>query len=331
MKLNIAFALTLAILEATAYNAAGSPGCHIRWAQTTGYVPSEVLKIGTSKNGVREYILDLPRAWKTGQPMPLIVAFHGKYQKNVQFREQTQFSNPELNDKAIVAYPQAIDEQWSGDPTSPPLSHVNDVEFAESLIDHIAQLYCIDTRRIYAVGFSNGGGLTQLLACDPKASKKLAAAAIVSGAFYYDHALKDPLFSQCHPAHTPLPVMEFHGVEDPVIHYNGRGTPDGQTYEIANWGREWAERNGCSPGHESKDSWPFGNLIERKTWKCGSSKETVVHYRIPEFGHGWPSIKKQDDDFQRYGPAAFNATPIILDFFKEHALPESSKAFKDEL
>ena len=264
-------------------------------------------------------------------PAPLIIAFHGKHQTNSQFREQTQLSDPEFNKEAILAFPQAIDEQWSGDPTFPPLSQINDIKFADQLIGHISQLYCIDMRRIYAVGYSNGGGLAQLLACDSTVSKRLAGAAIASGAFYHDDALMDPLFSRCNSGRSPLPIMEFHGVEDPVIHYNGVGTPDGRTYAIAQWGPQWAERNGCSADHEGKVSWPFGHSVERKAWKCGSSKETVVHYQIQEFGHGWPSTKRQDDDCQRYGPAPFNATPIILDFFGEHTLPSSNKAFKDEL
>ena len=178
--------------------------------------------------------------------MPLIIAFHGKNYQNSVFRQQTELSNPDLNKEAAVAYPKAIDLQWTGDPTSPPIAEINDIEFAGQLIDHITQMYCVEMRRIYAVGFSNGGGLTQLLASDKTLSGKLAAAAIVSGAFYFDHAIKDPLFSHCTPARSPLPMMEVHGTDDPIIHYDAKATPDGQTYDMNKWGRAWAERNGCS-------------------------------------------------------------------------------------
>ena len=314
-----------------AYRPKDSPGCHPLWVQTAEDSPSQVLKIGTPKNGVREYILDLPQDWKSDRPMPLVLAFHGKKQKNSVFRQQAQLSDPDFNKEALVAYPHGIDLQWSGDPTSPPLAEVNDIEFANRLIDHIAQMYCIDMRRIYAVGFSNGGGLTQVLACDKALSSKLAAVAIVSGAFYFDHTLKDPLFSSCTPARSPLPVLDFHGTKDPVIHYDGKGTPDGQTYDIAGWCYSWAERNGCPVGEQPRPVKTDSSRVQALAWRCGSWSESVLHYQIQGFGHGWPSKKVQEDDFQRLGPAPIEATPIILSFFQKHTLPEESQAFKDEL
>lgn len=331
MKLSSLLFVASYLSRAFAYDPSKSLGCHLLWAQTLEYTASGLLKVETPNNGVREYILDLPPSWSREKPMPLIIAFHGKNQKNSLFKEQTQLSNPDFNDEAIVAYPQAIDEQWTGDPTSPSLKENNDIEFVGQLIDQIVERYCIDMRRIYAVGFSNGGGLTQLLACDRVLSSKFAAIAIASGAFYFDYVLKDPLFSHCTPAHTPLPAIEFHGDKDPVIDYHGKKTPDGQTYDIADWGLAWAERNGCSIDQQSKDSLLYDSSVERKAWRCGSSKETVVHYCIQDFGHGWPNTKEQDDDFQRYGPAKFNATSLIMDFFREHPMPKTSKAFKDEL
>ncbi|KAI4141162.1 MAG: hypothetical protein LQ340_007710 [Diploschistes diacapsis] len=331
MKTFLTFVSVSFSLNALAYKPNAGPGCHSLSTQIAEHAPSQVLKIGTSNNGVREYILDLPQSWKVEQPSPLIIAFHGKNQENLEFRKQTQLSEHHFNNEAIVAYPQAIDKQWTGDPASPPLSQIDDIKFAGHLIEHVTQIFCVDMRRIYAVGFSNGGGLTQLLACDPTVSSKLAAVAIASGAFYLDESLKEPLFGHCTPAHTPLPAMEFHGTKDPVIHYHGKGTPDGQTFDIANWGPTWAERNGCQAGQESENTMLFGNLVERMAWKCGSSKDTVLHYCIQDFGHGWPSAQKQGDDDQRYGPSPFNATPIIMEFFGKHTLPEINKSFRDEL
>jgi hypothetical protein len=52
------------------------------------------------------------------------------------------------------------------------------------------------------------------------------------------------------------------------------------------------------------------------------------------FGDGWPSTVSLEDDYQRYGPTYFNATPAILDFFREHVLPPEGnerRREKDEL
>lgn len=201
---------------------------------------------------------------------------------------------------------------------------MNDIEFVHDLLDHLEEKYCIDTRRIYATGFSNGGGLTGLLACDPKASSRIAAFAIASGAFYQDSALKEPLFGHCSPARSPVPIMEFHGEKDPVIHYDGKTTPDGETYNLPEWLKDWAVRNGCSPDTQKQTTLLYNGKVERSSWACDTQGEVVIHYYIHGFGHGWPTTTPLDNDDQRYGSTYFNATPIVLDFFSSHVLPRIS-------
>ena len=124
----------------------------------------------------------------------------------------------------------------------------------------------MDLTRVYLVGFSNGGSLTHLLACDPEVSKQIAAAAIVSGAFYKDHSLKgdEPLFGFCD---TPLPILEMHGSADPVIHYDGNSTPDGERYLLKEWLRGWRERNGCVRAQsELKLNIHDGSVQKTKWW-----------------------------------------------------------------
>ena len=239
---------------------------------------------------------------------------------------QTQLSNPLSNPNAIVAYPSGLDAQWTGDPAAPHTSEVNDIDFASDILDEIERSYCVDTSRVYASGFSNGGGLTGLLACSPSVSRRLAAVAIASGAFYKDSALREPLFSDCRPSQV-LPVMEFHGSDDPVEHYDGEGTPDGEGYAITEWLDGWVRRNGCGEDEGKETTVLYEGKVERLSWKCGGSgggEERVVHYYIHGFGHGWPSTVAQDDDDQRYGPACFNATEVVMEFFGKHRLDVDS-------
>ena len=181
--------------------------------------------------------------------------------------------------------------------------------------------YCVDKRRVYAAGFSNGGGLTDLLACDEKLSTRIAAFAIASGAFYKDGALKEPLFSQCAPGRHPIPIMEFHGEKDPVIHYDGKTTPDGETYSLDEWIEGWKLRNFCTLDSENEKLVLYDENVEKHTWACSNVKNVIVHYYIHGFGHGWPNTMSQDDDDQRYGPTYFDATPLVIDFFTKHILP----------
>ena len=168
--------------------------------------------------------------------------------------------------------------------------------------------------------------MTHLLACDLEVSKQVAAAAIVSGAFYKDHSLKgsEPLFGICDKRDAPLSILEMHGSFDPVIHYDGKSTPDGETYPLKEWLRDWRLKNGCVGAQSELKSDIHNGSVQKTEWWCGMGKEgakdVVVHYYIREFGHGWPSTRSQDDDGQRYGPLGWNGTKDIVRFLAGKSL-----------
>jgi poly(3-hydroxybutyrate) depolymerase len=199
------------------------------------------------------------------------------------------------------------------------LSEIDDIAFVRDLIKYLSKEICLDGDCIFAVGFSNGGGLTALLAGDKHLSIEIAGFAICSGAFYKDSALRDPVFSRCAPGRTPIPILEFHGDKDPVIHYDGKTTPDGETYNIKDWLTEWARRNDCSVDAGYRCESLYNGNVDRSIWSKkrsnGDDRDLVIHYYIHGFGHGWPTTTPLDNDFQRYGPTYFDATPLILDFF----------------
>jgi polyhydroxybutyrate depolymerase len=91
---------------------------------------------------------------------------------------------------------------------------VDDVQFTKDLLALIEGQYCIDPKRIYATGFSNGGFMSHRLACEM--ADTFAAVAPVSG------VLGIPP-DKCNPSRA-VPVLHFHGTADPIVPYNG-GTP----------------------------------------------------------------------------------------------------------
>jgi len=56
----------------------------------------------------RRALLHIPEAYRKDVASPLIIAMHGKDQPAAEFEEHTQLSNPEVNNEAIVAYPEGI-------------------------------------------------------------------------------------------------------------------------------------------------------------------------------------------------------------------------------
>jgi len=207
--------------------------------------------------------------------------------------------------------------QWLGDPAAPPREEVDDILFINVLLDSLQRDYDVDKSRTGVIGFSNGGGLAALLAADTDTSQRFSSFAISSGAFYRDSALKEPLFSRISPGRIPVPIIEFHGDSDPVIHYEGKTTPDGETYPLLEFFDIWAKQNRCHPTPKVRKLYE-GKVI-RYIWVNAEEEEVLVHYRICGFGHGWPTTRALDNEEQRHGPTCFNATPIVADFCRRFA------------
>jgi polyhydroxybutyrate depolymerase len=130
-----------------------------------------------------------------------------------------------------------------------------DLPFVTAILDAVEQERCIDRRRIFATGFSNGGFLVNLLGC--RLADRLAAVAAVSGA----RAL-DP----CTPA-APLPVLFFHGTADQVV-------PVRMTAAARAW---WRSANHCGADDETREGC-------RAARGCAAD---VVVCEGPQ-GHTWP-------------------------------------------
>ena len=79
---------------------------------------------------------------------------------------------------------------WTGDPEAPTRGERDDIGFVGELMEEVGGKWCVDVERVCVVGFSNEGGLAQLVACDKEVGGKVAAVGIVSGAVYKDRSLK---------------------------------------------------------------------------------------------------------------------------------------------
>lgn len=185
--------------------------------------------------------------------------------------------------------------------------------------------FCIDESRVYATGVSNGGGLTALLACDPGLNKRFAAFAGVAAATYPDSSLTEPLFGAgCKPALNgrKLPILEFHGLNDSVVAYNGdNGADNAASIPLPTFISSWLSRDDCSSASPEVKTLESGTVTESR-YSCGGKKDVVVHRTIKGFGHGWPSVSKQAAVLEqlRLTPTTWNATSVILKWFAEWTL-----------
>jgi poly(3-hydroxybutyrate) depolymerase len=200
----------------------------------------------------------------------------------------------------------------------------DDVQFTTDILDQIQSLYCLDPSRITVTGKSDGGGFCNVLACDPVLSTRIAAFAPVSGAYYIDLSADETcepstVHIPCSAGRTDIPLIAFHGGNDTTISYYGGVRKSECLPTIPNFIQQWAGRDGLG---ESNLTIPLAALDSLK-YLYGNGKNLGLVELVFEsnIGHDWPSTAPNADNLvPGHHIASYNATPIILEFFRRHPL-----------
>ena len=273
----------------------------------------------------RQYNVFLPQSYNSSKPTPIVFLYSGSGETGSQVFLQTDFGNSTLNPNAIVIAPEGLPGRgttvsWEG--ASYSNSSANDTAFTNQLLDHLETQYCIDTQRVYATGFSNGGGFVDVLACSTVGAR-FAAFAPVSGAYY-----TDVNYTDCRNVLPVTPMLEFHGGSDTNVPYTGNKTAEGGIQPpvpqfLSNWGR----RNGCNATAGVSVMPPqYNGIVNYTTYSCGNttssnSTNIVQGYWLKNWGHAWPSTTPNVvNQFIGYNTTAVSATPLMLQFFANYTV-----------
>ncbi len=176
--------------------------------------------------------------------------------------------------------------------------HTDDIGFIEAVIDEMIENYPVDTSRVYIMGHSNGGIMAYRIAAE--LPYKVAAIASNSGPMVYEY-----------PPIAPVPIIHIHGLQDPLIPYEGDivGTVNVPSVETVI--ETWRLVNGCDPNPvEIYRDDSYGILGKR--WDCPDGENDVELYTYAEGGHGW-----------RYDNDGYSATQLFWDFLKTRRNPLS--------
>ena len=167
---------------------------------------------------MRSYIMHVPPKYDGKTRMPLVVDMHGKGGNGAG-----QMSGSGWLAKAdavgiVMIYPDGLYNSWNAGPPGCPILmcccepaqdyKTDDAAFLRAVVTKTSQDGCIDLKRVYATGLSNGGCMSHWLGCD--AADMFAAIAPVSCGNMID----------CKPS-RPIPVVEFRGKQDTDVMYNG--------------------------------------------------------------------------------------------------------------
>ncbi|MFZ3597513.1 alpha/beta hydrolase family esterase [Streptomyces sp. BH104] len=302
-------AAALATLPFAPAHAADSPrsgGCDAPAPQPPGTSAAHTM---TSGGRERTYQLHLPNSYTSDRSWPLIVAYHGRGNTGPGTEAFSRLSTL----PAIVAYPNGVvgtgdgeRQAWQGAPYA--AEGVDDVAFTGDLLDSLEGSLCVNERRVYATGKSNGAGFTGLLAC--RMADRFAAVAPVAGAFY-----PGTREGGCDPK-RPMPVLDFHGTGDATIPYAGdtdRGLP-----AIQDWVREWADRDGCRTRTPDEVTEPD---ITTSRWTGCADGAEVAHVAVTDGGHTWPGADGYSGG--GYTTQTIQAHKAMWAFFNNHQLPSA--------
>jgi len=254
----------------------------------------------TSSGVTRHYRIHVSAGYQAGIAVPLILNFHGFGSNSQQEESLTDMSAKADREGFIVVYPDGLDSKWS---TGPGAEGVADLQFLRDLIALLEKQYGIDSKRIYATGISNGGGMTDRVACDM--ADVIAAIAPDSGAYNF--------WQNCSPS-RPMPVLAFHGLDDNIVPYAG-GTPRIMEPPIEEWAAAWAVRNTCSS--TPNITTPVDTVTVR-TWSGCQNNADVILYTLENHGHSWPGSPVMPKNITSQ---AINATDVMWEFFKAHPMP----------
>ena len=146
---------------------------------------------------------------------------------------------------------------------------LDDVGFVRAMLDELESKLCVDERRIFATGMSNGGFLSHRLACE--LSDRIAAIAPVAGVNG---------MAACAPK-RPMPVLHFHGTSDTLVPYLGN-TMFPAVEKVMG---EWAKRNGCS--EKPREIFRAGDSHCSTYDTCLPGAEVTL-CTVDGGGHTWP-------------------------------------------
>ena len=255
----------------------------INCSDETDVLGTEILPGSTSTQKInhdgleRQYLIYIPNSYNGQSKLPLMINFHGFGGEVNDHLAYTDMRSLADSENFILIYPQGSElggySHWNaalnrGDNKST----VDDLGFVEALINLHSDI--VNLKRVYAVGYSNGGMMSYALACYK--SNLIAAIGSVSGSM---------LQTDCTPSHS-IPLIKLHGTSDSVISYDGYSYYSSVESILGFWIN--FNKTSTSPVFETVDD--NGTTIQKHLYDGGTNESSIEHYKILNGSHVWFDI-----------------------------------------
>jgi len=178
----------------------------------------------------RNFLVDVPASYDGSTAVPLVLNFHGLGSNAQQQRGISRILPVAEREGFIVAHPNGVSNRWNAGTCCG--GTLDEIGFVRAVVASIAAEANIDPRRIYATGLSNGGAMSQWLACN--AADLFAATSPMAFPISVE-ALPD-----CRPVRS-IPVMMVMGLTDVLVDYE-----DGAFGDAVESFEYWRDIDGCA-------------------------------------------------------------------------------------
>jgi polyhydroxybutyrate depolymerase len=287
-----------------------SSGCAQRTAVPAG-TSDHTMRAGGVE---RDYELVVPRSYDGTQPYALVLGLHAL---TVSYKFIPSMVGFDLADRDHFI---GVSPSGRLNGTTPfwmaaPTRDNYDVQFIAALLDRIEGTMCIDPSHVFSTGMSNGAQMSSLLAC--RLPDRITAIAPVAG---------EEFLEPC--TGPPVPIMAFHGSEDPILPYQGGGL-NATTIAAQNFWKgpipagmpaplgidasmqRWARHNHCDVKYLETRVAPH---VRRRTWQhCDAA---TILYVVDGAGHTWPGKPVPQFEAQfGSGTTEIDATALMFQFF----------------
>jgi polyhydroxybutyrate depolymerase len=175
----------------------------------------------------RRYTLFVPST-TADSALPLVFVLHGHGGDGARARRAFGLETL-ANGKALFAYPDAVGG-WDLDTET---SSNRDVALFDEILARAAITYCVDTRRVFVTGFSNGAYMANQLACK-RGDRLRGVASHAGGGPYESNGTYDDHGNLRCPG-KPVAALVVHGLADTTV------LPSEGNKSLAHW----SAANGC--------------------------------------------------------------------------------------
>ena len=222
--------------------------------------------------------------------MPLVFVMHGYTGDANSMRNYSEMNQIADQYGFAVCYPRGTFDSdgnrfWNVGYAFHENETVNDVSFLSELAEYLQITHNLNPNYTFATGFSNGGEMCYMLAC--QAYNTFKAVAPVAGMIMQD------ILDECDES-TPIPLFEIHGSQDNVTPLSGDPNNNdgwGAYPSISSTINYFAEKNECTsnntqtlPNIDNSD----GSVVNSTKYLNGINNNEVWYYEVVGGGHDWP-------------------------------------------